>query len=148
MAFAKLSALAVGAALVLATPLAAQQKPSADAQRQAILACLNASGIGGNAQLRTQWVQGQGTTVQIQPYDQVSAEAAAQINACAARSLGTAAPENVVAQNVVADHVHGGKITGVGVASSQMNLAIPTCPPNYVGMFRGTLFCVNGKVVR
>lgn len=93
-------------ALSLGGVAAAQTAPSAKAQKAALHACKTSLGVGGGAQYTTSWASrtafGGTTVVTIKPYDQVTPALANQINACAARSLGTAAPAPVVAEVSVA----------------------------------------------
>ncbi|MEW9921036.1 hypothetical protein AB2B41_15595 [Marimonas sp. MJW-29] len=148
----RILAAALTALLMASAPLVVSAQTSADpaSQRQAILACKRELGIGGLAQMRTTWQSrtlfGGTSVVRIEPYDQVTPEAAARINECAARATGVAAAEPVaVSAPVVPAPTYDPDAAFQAEVDFWRTL---TCPPGYSGFFRGTLYCGNGRLMR
>jgi hypothetical protein len=110
-----------------------------DTQRQAIFACKNAAGVGGEASLST--TLGADPVVRIEVYDQVTQENADQINDCAARAVGRSTTTVNAAPVPVTNQSYKGGKYGKSSGRSGYRYGNVTCPPHFYGMYRGNLFC-------
>ena len=137
-AFSRKRMLAAAAAFGL---LAAQgaSAASVEAQTRAIFACKAEAGIGGEASLSTSL--GAEPVVTILPFDQVTAEDAAAINACAARTASSAAASSSAGSK--SSRAQGRYHRGGYTVNANPIIRSPLCPKNFYGLYRGSLYCFD-----
>ena len=137
---ARVFAVAAGLGLIAAQGASAA---SVDAQTRAIFACKSEAGIGGEASLAT--TLGAEPVVTILPFDEVTAEDAAAINACAARTLsGAATSASAASKSHRSQRGQSGRsYRGGYVVNANPVIRSPLCPKDFYGLYRGSLYCFD-----